>query len=211
MGSINKFIKILITSDFFLNYGLGLLGPIFSIFIIKNVTAGDMTEAAKVAGIATLLYWVPKSIIQIPVGRFVDKNHGETDDFWFMIGGLFLTALVPFGYLFSFLPWHIYVLQTIHGIGMAMSLPPWLALFTKRIDKGKEGLEWGVESTFLGLGAGIGGAAGGYLASIFGFSPVFIMAGCFNLFAVSILLLLHKKITRENFKAPAIFPIEHPY
>jgi len=208
--SINGFIKTLIISDFFLNYGLGLLGPIFSLFIVQNIAAGSTAEAAKIAGIAALLYWIPRSLLQIPIGRYLDKNHGEIDDYWFMISGLFLTALAPFGYFFSFLPWHIYFFQVLQGIGMALALPPWLALFTKKLDKGKEAFEWATESAFLGFGAGIGGVAGGIIAAFFGFGAVFIGAGIFLLVSVAILLLLRKQVTAEKIRI-VILPIEHSH
>lgn len=198
----------MVVSDFFLNYGLGLLGPIFALFIAQTITAGSTAEAAKIAGIASLLYWIPKSILQIPVGRYLDKNHGERDDYWFMILGLFITAIVPFGYLVSFLPWHIYLLQLLQGIGMALALPPWLALFTKRVDKGNEAFEWATESTFIGFGAGIGGAVGGTIAALFGFNVVFIGVGAFSLFSVVILLLLRKQVTEDPTRI-VFLPIEH--
>src|SRR3989344_7496922 len=94
---INKIIKTLIVSDFFLNSGWGMMGPIFAIFIVKNVATGDITEAAKIAGFAALSFWITKSLLQIPIGRYLDKNHGEKDDFWFMVAGTFLLALVPIG------------------------------------------------------------------------------------------------------------------
>lgn len=205
---MNGFIKTMVVSDFFLNYGLGLLGPIFALFIAQTITAGSTAEAAKIAGIASLLYWIPKSILQIPVGRYLDKNHGEKDDYWFMILGLFITAIVPFGYLVSFLPWHIYLLQLLQGIGMALALPPWLALFTKRVDKGNEAFEWATESTFIGFGAGIGGAVGGTIAAFFGFNVVFISVGIFSLFSVAILLLLRKQVTEDPTRI-VFLPIEH--
>ena len=47
---INKIIKVLIVSDFFLNLGWGLMGPVFAIFIVQNITIGSISEAAKIAG-----------------------------------------------------------------------------------------------------------------------------------------------------------------
>ena len=195
MSKVNKAIRILITSDFFLNCGWGLLAPIFAIFIIQNITTGNSVEAAKVAGFGALFYWVTKSILQIPIGNYLDKNHGEIDDFWFMVAGMFLASLVPFGFLFSSLPWHIYLLQVVHAIAMAIVIPPWMAIFTRHIDEGKEALEWGMESTGIGLGAGFAGAAGGTLVALFGFQIVFILTGGFTFLSAILLLLIRKEIS----------------
>jgi len=116
----------MIASDFVLNLGWGLLGPVFAIFIVQNITTGSTAEAAKIAGFASLFYWVTKAIFQIPIGRYLDKNHGEKDDFWFMVMGTFIAGFIPLGYLFAFAPWHIYLLQMIYAFGMSMMVvtPP---------------------------------------------------------------------------------------
>jgi hypothetical protein len=81
---INRIIKTLVFSDLMLNLGWGLLSPIFAIFILGNVAGNNPIRAAEVAGLAALFYWIPKSFFEIPIGIFLDKNHGEKDDFWFM-------------------------------------------------------------------------------------------------------------------------------
>ncbi len=204
---INKIIKVLITSDFFLNLGWGLVGPIFAIFIVQNIAVENISEAARVAGFAALSYWTVRSVLQIPIGRYLDKNHGEKDDFWFMVIGTFIAGFIPIGYLFSSEPWHIYGLQMIYAVGMAMVFPPWLAIFTRHIDKGKEALEWGMESTFLGAGAGIAGGLGGIIAGTFGFNVVFIMVSSLTFFSTFLLLLVKDDISPKNKKTIRI-PIE---
>jgi len=74
---INKIVKVLISSDFFLNLGWGLLSPIFALFVLQNITIGNPAKAAEVAGFAALSYWLSKSLIEIPIGRFLDKHQGE--------------------------------------------------------------------------------------------------------------------------------------
>lgn len=209
--SINKVIKILISSDFVLNYGWGLVSPIFAIFLVQRIAIGNIVEGAKIAGFASLTYWIVKSSLQIPIGRYLDKNHGEKDDFWFMVFGTFLTGLVPFGYLVSSLPWHIYGFQCLHAVGMAMVIPSWAAIFTRHIDKGEEAFEWSVESTSLGFGAGIAGAIGGILVAIFGFNAIFILVGTFTMIATSLLLLIHKEIAPRDRIFPRIPPFRFPF
>ncbi|MBI1866652.1 MAG: MFS transporter [Candidatus Staskawiczbacteria bacterium] len=191
---INKIVKVLIISDFFLNLGWGLLAPVFAIFILENIVMHNVSDAAKVAGFAALFYWITKSFLEIPIGRFLDKKHGEKDDFWFMVIGTFITALVPIGYLVSSMPWHIYFFQVIHAIGMAMALPSWLAIFTRHIDKGREAFEWGMATTSIGMGAGIAGGVGGIMAGIFGFNTLFIFVSMFNLLSAILLLFIRNNV-----------------
>lgn len=192
--SLNKVIKVLILSDFFLNSAWGLIVPIFALFIVQNITVGSTAQAAKVAGFATFFYWVSKSILQIPIARYLDKNHGEKDDFWFMVVGMFLLVLPPIGFLFSSLAWHIYLLQALHALGMAMAIPSWYAIFTRHIDKGKEAFEWALNSSSLSLGMGITGAIGGIMAAAFGFKIIFILVAALNMISALCLLFIRKEI-----------------
>lgn len=198
---INKIIKFLITSDFFLNLGWGLLSPIFALFILEKITIDNPAKAAEVAGFAALAYWISKAFIEIPIGRFLDKKAGEKDDFWFMAIGLLIVAFVPIGYLFSTSPWHIYFFQVIHAIGMAMALPSWLAIFTRHIDKGKEAFEWSMETTSIGAGAGIAGGLGGVVASIFGFKILFIFVSSLTLISAFLLLFVKNNVSTRGSSA----------
>ncbi|MDO8486656.1 MAG: MFS transporter [Candidatus Staskawiczbacteria bacterium] len=196
---INKIVKVLIISDFFLYLGWGLLTPVFAIFILENIATQNILEATKVAGFAALAYWITKSLLEIPIGHFLDKKHGEKDDFWLMVAGTFITALVPIGFLFSSMPWHIYFFQIMQGIGMAMTLPAWLAIFTRHIDKGKEAFEWGMATTSIGTGAGIAGGIGGIVAGVFGFNVLFIFVSIFTLLSAILLLFIRNNVfTRDK-------------
>jgi len=210
--SINKVIKTLIISDFFFQYGWGLVSPVFAIFILENITLENPAEAAKVAGFAALSYWVAKSLLQIPIGRYLDRNHGEKDDFWFMFLGTFLTGFVPLGFLISSKPWHIYSFQVLHAVAMAMTVPSWSAIFTRHIDQGKEAFEWGTRSTVLGFGAGLAGALGGIMVAIFGFKTIFISVGVLTFVSALLLFIIHKEISPKDHILPRVpqtrFPIK---
>lgn len=210
-NTINKVIKTLIVSDFFLNSGWGLLSPVFAIFLVQQIATGSLTEGAKIAGFASLIYWIVKSSLQIPIGQYLDKKYGEKDDFWFMVVGTFFTGLTPFGYLISSLTWHIYGFQVLHAFGMAMVIPSWSAIFTRHIDRGKEAFEWSIRSTSLGFGAGISGAIGGILAAIFGFKVIFVLVGAFTMLSVALLLLIQKEIASRETLFPKIPPLRFPF
>jgi MFS family permease len=195
---INRVIKTLIASDFFLNLGWGLLSPVFALFILEKITTGNPAKAAEVAGFAALFYWISKSLIEIPIGRFLDKHDGEKDDFWFMTLGLFFVGIVPLGFLFSYAPWQIYLFQVMHAIGMAMALPSWLAIFTRHIDRGKEAFEWSMETTSIGAGAGIAGGIGGIIASVLGFKMLFVFVSMLTFFATFLLFFAENYVSKKG-------------
>ena len=200
---INKIIKVLISSYSILSSSWGFITPIFAIFLIEGIT-NNPVEAVRIAGFASLIYWVLKSVLQIPIGSYLDKNHGEKDDFYFLVIGLCLTSLVPFGFAFSSLVWHIYVLEALHAMGMAMVIPSVSAIFTKHIDKGQEAYEWAMNSTCLGIGAGVTGAIGGIIASTYGFKIVFILAGFISFLSAFIIFLIKDKIASTNKKSSRV-------
>lgn len=209
---INKIVKVLITSDFFLNLGWGLLSPIFALFILEKITLNNPAKAAEVAGFAALFYWITKSLIEIPIGRFLDKHDGERDDFWFMVIGLLVVSIAPLGFLISTESWHIYLFQIIHAFGMAMTLPSWLAIFTRHIDKGKEAFEWSIETTSISMGAGIAGGLGGIFASLFGFRMLFIFVSGLTIFAALLLLFVQNNISKrgDGFRGAPEKPVVEP-
>lgn len=213
LKSINKVIKILIISDVALLTGFGFIVPIFAIFIVQRITAGDIAEAAKVAGFAMAVYWIVKSILQIPLGKYLDRNHGEKDDLYFVIIGNALAALAVFGYIFSSLPWHIYLFQGIYSLGMAMNIPGWTAIFTRHIDKGQEAFEWATRSTAIGIGAGVAGASGGLVASVLGFNVLFIGVAVFALISAILPLLIYKNLVPKDKgpRVPAARALQEPY
>jgi len=209
--SINKVVRHIIYWDLFFNSAWGLLNPIFAIFLIEKITFNNAAKGAEVAGFAALIFWVVKSFLQIPIGIYLDKNHGEKDDFIFVILGTFLSGLVPFGFLFATLPEHIYLLQIVYAIAMSILIPSSYAIFTRHIDKGKEAYEWSIDSTVLGFGVGITGALGGIIAGKFGFETVFILTGLLNLGSGFFLFAIRRHMSSRNVETsrfPPIKPVE---
>lgn len=197
----NKIVKALIWSDLAFWTGWGLLTPVFAIFILDRIEGGS----ALVAGFASAVLLVVKSILRIPLGKMLDKRVSEKDDYFVMVLGLLVAAIVAFGFIFASLPWHIYVLQAVHGAGLALAFAGWMAIFTRHVNKGKESTEWGFSETTLGLGMGVAGAMGGWLVTKFGFNVVFITVGIFGLAGVAFLLGLRNEIKGvfdSGFKLP---------
>lgn len=186
----NRIVKYLVLSDLIFWSGWGLISPIFAVFINENIEGGNTI----VIGFAASIYWILKSILMIPIGMFLDKRPGEEDDYLFLTGGLWIAALAPLGFIFARLPLHIYLLEALHAIGMAMSLSAWSAIFTRHIDKGKEATEWGLDATSVGIGTGISGAIGGLAVTQFGFEPVFIFVSILGVIGTLLLFPLKKDI-----------------
>ena len=188
---VNKVIRVLILSDFFLFSGVGLMSPIFAVFITEQIKGGSIS----VAGFAAAIYLMCKSLLPIPIARFMDIQRGEKDDFRVMMFGSIVMALVPFVYLFVRLPWELYVVQAIYGIGAAFAFVSWQAIFTRHVDKEDVALEWGVYNTLTDLGGAAAAGIGGAIAQALGFHLLFILTGVILLCGVGALFGIVRRFT----------------
>lgn len=190
---ISRVVKILVTSDFFVNSGFSIFAPVFAIFIAGQITGGSL----RVIGFAAAVFQIFKSGLQIPIARILDKNHGEFDDFYSMIFGSLLISTIPFLYLLASTPTHIYIIQAIYGTGAAFTIPPWYAIFTRHVDKMRENVEWSMDSIAIGIGGAGAAAIGGILADKFGFNFVFTMGGFLVLFGALYQMKIYSNIRKE--------------
>jgi len=168
---INPVVRFLIISDTVLVGAAGLLGPIFALFIGDFITGGN----ASVAGIAAGVYLFSRSVLQIPIAHFIDKIKGESDDFWVLFVFSFLFALVPLLYLVIDTPIELYIVQFMLGFFTAFTYPAFMAIFTRHIDKGKEGTEWGIYFTLTDVTSAALAIIGGYVASTSGFHTLIVL------------------------------------
>jgi len=193
---MNKIIKFLILSDVSLAIGFGFINPIFAIFLTERIEGGNI----EVVGYAASIYWIIISLTVIPFGKYLDKNYGEKDDFWFIVIGNIFAALAVLGYIFSYLPWHIYILQIVFSLGMSMNISAYAAIFTRHIDKGRESFNWSTRASLIGIGAGVAGALGGIITSNFGFNFLFIGIIVFVLISALIPFVIYRRICPKNEK-----------
>lgn len=200
----NRVVNVLIATDVVLLGGVGLMAPIFAVFVADRIVGGNL----EVVGYAAAVYWITKSIVIIPFGMYLDRNHGEKDDLFFIIIGSMLAAISIFGYIYATLPLHIYLLQALYAVGMGMNIPGYTAIFTRHIDKGKEAFDWSVHSSLIGLSTGIAGALGGVLAQKCGFESLFIAVGIIVFVSALLPLLCLKQISPLNIKTIKVPPVK---
>lgn len=187
-NKISATIRFLILSDFFLFFAVGLLTPIFAVFILENIE-----NKIEVIGYAMSCYWLTRVIMVVPLSRLMDKIRGEIDEYSFMIIGTFLISIIPLFYIISSVSWHIYVLQIMNGIAYSMAVPAWRILFTNHIDKKIVGLEWSLEDVGVGIATASSATIGAFIASKLGFKVLFGIISFFGLIATIILIVLSKK------------------
>lgn len=183
---INPIIRLMIISDFIIMSGFGLVAPIFAVFILDNISGGNLA----VIGLAQAFYYIARSGFQLPIAWLIDRKKGEKDDFWVMFIGSLLFSVMPLCYLLVSTPLELYLVQFIYGLGSALAIPTWAAIFSRHLDRGKEGTEWAVHNLFFDLAIALAAATGGFIAYQYGFDLLFVLVSLFSLTGSLVLIWL---------------------
>lgn len=182
--NMNTVIRFLILSDMVFIGSLGLIGPIFALFVVDVVEGGN----AAVAGSAAAVFLITKGILQIPIASFIDRIRGEKDDFWLLFFGTIVAAVIPLFYLLISTPGHLYLVQFFYGLAVAVTVPSYMAIYTRHIDKNKVGTEWGIYFTLTNFMSALTAALGGILADTIGFRPLIVVVVCLSMAAALAIL-----------------------
>ena len=198
-SEVNPIIRIMVLANLFIVGAEGFLAPIFAVFVTKTI------EHASVAtvGYSLTVFWLVKSLVQLPLSRAIDNYDGERDDFLVVFFGLIIYGLVLLGYIFARDVWHIYALQALAGLAAACVFPGYSAMFTRHGDAHREGFEWSLNSLAVGIGVSSAAAGAGYIADHFGFAPIFLLASLFTITGALLFLLIRKEIFSHVIKHDA--------
>jgi len=193
--NINKAIQLLLGFLFLMNLSEGLFAPLFAIFITENIIHASLT----VVGLEVAFYSIAKSILQIPLARYLDLKKGERDEFFVIAIGALIGVLYPISLIFIREIYQLYAVAVINGLGGACLMAAYYALFSHHIDRNLQGLEWSLFSVAgLTVSAAVGGVSGGILADNYGFPFVFTLASIINLAAFFLLSFLYPRLRRAR-------------
>jgi len=185
---MNKTIILLIISDVFVLTGFGLIDPILSIFIKENLVGGTIFAA----GLASMIFIITKSALQIPCSKLVDK-HDRHFRIKILLIGTFIVSTVPIIYIFSNHVNFIYAAQIVHGLGSGLAYPSWVGLWSRNSEINQKSFDWSVYSSLTGIGVGVAALVGANIAGLFGFVTTFIVVGAMSIVGCIILLCLEIK------------------
>lgn len=183
----NKIIRKLIRAEFLLWGSWGFISPIFAIFV-KEKTAE--ASSLLIIGVAVGVYWLVKSLLQIPVATFIDKTKGERDDFIVLFLGVLLAGVAAFSFLFVTNAGGIILVSALQGVAFGLYVPALSAMFSRHVDKKHRALEWSLDSTSIGIISAFTAFFGGTIAQLFGFDTIFVIVGFLGLLNAFLLLFL---------------------
>ncbi len=184
---MNNGYKILLTATLLANFGDNLIGPFYAVFVQK--IGGSILDM----GYSITVFSICAGILMIIVGKISDKINKEL----ISILGYSLYALGSILYLLISSPWQLFVLQIVFAVGTACLAAPLSALFAKYIQKGKEGLQWGLEGGGSRIVVGIAVFIGTFIVSQWGFKILFLLMFIIQITAVLIQTKLYFAIRKK--------------
>ncbi|MDE2144400.1 MAG: MFS transporter [Patescibacteria group bacterium] len=181
--NVNKVVKYMVLTDLLFTGSWSFISPIFSIFVIKDIAGATIVTA----GMAAALYWMTKSLLQIPIANFLDRTEGEKDDFYALVFSVMLAGFAAFSFILVRTIAGLFIVQMLYAIAMSFYIPAWSGLFSRHLDQKRYSFDWSLDSTAIGLTAFVTSLVGSIMAEWLGFQIVFLIVGAFSLFSATML------------------------
>lgn len=159
-------------------------------------------DAVQVVAIGTSIYYITRTILQMPIGKISDKIKSDSDEILFLLIGAILMGLPFIAYPFISVPIHYYILQFVFGLGVSFNLTNWRKLFALNVDKNMEGTQYGFYEICMSGGAAVFSALIGGLGSLGNryFDIIIVSAGIIMLLASVWIFLIQKTNNRKSSK-----------
>ncbi|PIT92954.1 MAG: hypothetical protein COU06_02540 [Candidatus Harrisonbacteria bacterium CG10_big_fil_rev_8_21_14_0_10_38_8] len=181
---MKKGLKFLLWSDAWANLALGMLGPIYAIFIEE--IGGDILDASW----AYFVFMITAGIVMYLVSNWEDSvQHKEK----LVSFGYSLTAVGCLGYFFVDSQTGLLIVQIILGLSMAFLSPAFDALYSHYVIKNQEASDWGKWEAMGYIVTAVAAVIGGYIVHIFGFKILFLAMFTAAVIGTLISLFLFKK------------------
>jgi len=182
---MHNIVKILLYSSIVHTFSLGLLGPIYAVFV--QGIGGNILSASS----AWAIYCITIGILTIVFGKFEEELSWSRMLIW----GRILNTIGIVGYFFVSTVYQLFITEFVLGVAASIKDPAYDSLFSKFLTKKKVSLEWGYQWGFTGIFSGVAALIGGAIATIFGFKILFIFMAVSSIISVFIAALLLKKKT----------------
>jgi MFS family permease len=163
----------------FSSLGLGFLGPVYSIFVVKNFEASLFH-----AGVLSSVFLLTSAIFKMPAGKLVDK-YGK----WkILFIGLIGCAVSCLSYIFAFDIIHLYIIEFAYGVAFAFQRPALLALMASVSDKPSRGMLMGIFDSVDDIAGAFAAVISGIIVTTLGFNALFLT--CFTCYFLSGIFIL---------------------
>lgn len=183
---MNVTLKILLMISWTFYFAIGLLGPIYAIFV-EEIGGGLF-----VAGSSYAIFSIAMGVVTYIVAKWEDGVLRQEN---VIVAARGLTVLVFIGYFFIQTPLHLYIVQFFLGIVSALATPVFDSLYSKYLDTGKYASEWGLWEAGYAIVLGVSALLGGLITELYGFRVLFVVMLSMGILSFIASILLLKKIS----------------
>ncbi|MFH1426211.1 MAG: MFS transporter [Candidatus Kerfeldbacteria bacterium] len=181
---INPFLRILLMTNALIVFAGATLGPILALYI--EDLGGDLLAASGAAS----LYAIVAGMTVFFISKWEDRiKHQER----LVVVGYIIIALSFFSYLLIKTPVHLFIVQIFIGLGEAIYIPAYDALYSRNLDDHKEASEWGAWEAMAYIVSAAGALIGGVIVTVYGFDPLFVIMGLLTLVSAFGMQYMYKK------------------
>ncbi|MEM1515036.1 MAG: MFS transporter [Candidatus Bathyarchaeia archaeon] len=163
-------LTLIIVLSFLSSLGVGLLGPIYPLFILNRFSV-SFTDI----GLLFSVFGFSSAFFKIVSGKMVDTYSKEKV---FLIGAI-LGAACSMLYIFTSNVTQLYLLEFLFGISYALEDPARLAMIAELGGRKRRGFIFGISESAYEIAGSIAALIAVVIVSNFGFESVFIAcSGC---------------------------------
>lgn len=170
---LQKGVKVLLISDFFAALAVGMIGPIYAIFV--EDIGGDILDASW----AYFAFMIASGVTLYLMGLV--ENKAKNKGFYIVLGYV-LFAVGCLSYIFVHDQFTLILTQVILGFGQAVVSPVFDSLYSDYVNKDQEAKEWAYWESLLYIANALSALIGGYIAYTYGFKNLFM-----TMFVVSLI------------------------
>jgi MFS family permease len=147
------------------------------------------------AGIVISLFGLVASFGQPFAGALIDRLNRRKP---FVVAGLLLLCAATASFALANRFSHLLALRAVQGLGVAIAVPPTLALLTNSTKRESRGGSMGVFSTFRVAGLAVGPLFGGILNDRLGFDATFFVGASFTFVGALLVQFLVEEIRLDR-------------
>ncbi|MBU0707092.1 MFS transporter [Patescibacteria group bacterium] len=182
---MKKALKLLLLFDTMVMFSTAMLTPIYAVFVEE--IGGDILSASQSWAIFTLV----AGVVIFLMGKMEDKVKEQE---LAISLGYFIIGVGYLGYLMVSSVLSLFIVQIIIGLGFAISSPAFSASFTRHLETGKYASQWGSWESTDYIVTALGALAGGVVATIYGFTSLFVIMAIFCFVSAIIIYLLPRDL-----------------
>ncbi len=161
--------------------GNSILFIIIPIYVTRMQDIYFHLPVPVLVGILLSMYGFMNSLLQPFMGALSDRLGKRK---LLIMAGLVIMGLSTLTFILAHNYFHLLILRTLQGVGVAITIPASMALMTAVTKKETRGGAMGVYSTLRVIGFAIGPLIGGFIQVHFGFALTFIVGAGFLFLAV---------------------------